>query len=274
MKNIQGLNRVCLFDPATGDRVLLKALSPDSDVNKEPIPTETAVGAICGGHTHTAEIVFFDLPEGARTQLEEWENSDTEINAVMLTSVGVLLWSHPTTISGFVDSLATNARDGVSPYRVEMIAVGHDLDIYYGINFFRSAIKRRDDGRTEYDPTEAFSPLRMVQGGLFKLGAAGSAAGTETTTITEAQNNIKFPFPVDVPFNVLAASDVTTNFQVIQENFAGTVLASDTVVANKQPFLITPNPNLYRLSFEFDDSTPTLYAFITAGLTLDDWEAQ
>lgn len=210
MKNIQGLKKVCIYDPATGDRVLLNYLSPDSTFNKEPIPTETGTGAILGGHSHTVDCIFFDLPDGARDQLEDWENDSTEINLVAITGTGVLLWYHPTTLSGFVDSLATNARDGVSPLNFTLEAHGFALDIYYGVNLLRAAMKRNEDGKTQYNATENYVPLRIIvpdSAERFRLNAFGRyVAGGDATP---SQLRVVFPFDVTVQAGMVASGQFT-----------------------------------------------------------------
>lgn len=197
MKNIQGLKEVAIFNPANGDVVNLKLISPESTFGKEPIPTETATGAICGGYSYQVECVFFDLPAGARDQLEAWENASTPINLVGITSTGALLWYHPTTLSGFVDSLSTNARDGVSPYRVVLEAHGF-LDIYYGQNIIRTAMKRNTDGKTQYDPTVNYMPLRAVSpidDERYRLNDFGRYFDSETG---DTPTPLRFAFPLDL----------------------------------------------------------------------------
>jgi hypothetical protein len=217
MKNIQGLKEVALFNPVTGDVVNLKLISSESTFNKEPITNETGTGAVLGGYSHTVECVFYDLSD--RAQLETWENASTELNLVGLTSTGALLWYHPTPMSGFVDSLAVNARDGVSPYRFVLEAHGL-LDIYYGMNVIRAAMKRNEDGVTQYNQTEDYLPKRVIPADAFppderyRIGAFGKYV---PATLNES-SFLRFPFPLKATVYVGMTSDV--QFAVRTRNFA------------------------------------------------------
>lgn len=239
-KNIQGLKRVSLFNPANGDTVLLSQLSPDSTYEKTPIQTETGDGAIQGGYEQTAETIFFDLPDGARTLLESWENDHTEVNLVAITGTGALLWYHPTEVTGFIDSLATNARDGVSPFTVRLTTVAPYADIAYGINIFRAAIKRTVEGRNAII-NEQFVSARQVNedSGEYLL----NPTSTEYfLTVGQANNNnvrIIFPMPnINLFFGAVGDSGtvvLTTN------SFAG-AMESSTIMnpsSNQNVELVT-----------------------------------
>ena len=194
MANIKAIHRLSLYDPATGDVVLLNRLSTDGGYEKEPIATEVSDGTIFGGYTHTLTAIFFDMPDGARAQLEAWEEAGTELNCVGLSGTGALLWYHPTEMTGFMDSLQTNARDGVSPFQFELTTAVPYADIYTGTNILRAAMKRNDDGRTQYDQTAPYLPkradvagsgarFRLLQFGLETLGSPG-------------QVDLRFAFPM------------------------------------------------------------------------------
>lgn len=221
MANIKAIHRLSLYDPATGDVVLLNRLSTDGGYEKEPIATEVSDGTIFGGYTHTLTAIFFDMPGGARAQLETWEEAGTELNCVGLSDTGAMLWYHPTEMTGFIDSLQTNARDGVSPFQFELTTSVPYADIYTGTNILRAAMKRNDIGRTQYDQTEKYAPLRVhirnnASWELENFGITTSGSGTDGVAL-------RFPFPMpNVPFFFGAKSPVVGVYRMRQYSFSET----------------------------------------------------
>lgn len=219
MANIKAIHRLSLYDPTTGDVVLINRLSTNGGYEKEPIGKEVSDGTIFGGYTHTLTAIFFDMPDGARAQLETWEEAGTELNCVGLSGTGALLWYHPTEMTGFVDSLQTNARDGVSPFQFELTTSVPYADIYTGTNILRAAMKRNNDGRTQYDQTENYVPERanLIGSERYQLEGFGiKLAGG--SGISE----LRFPFPMpNVSFFASTTGVAGNTFEFRNLTFSG-----------------------------------------------------
>ena len=245
-KNIQGLLRAVIFDPATGDKVDLRLFSPESAVPVEPRQTETADGAIFGGRFRNIELVFFDLPTGARARLEGWENASTPIQMVALTATGVLFVLEEMPVTGFVDSLNVNARDGVSPYRVAINIEHWPHFVHYGQNFLKAVCKQRSDNRTQTDATALFIPKVRI-GGLGRL-VLDEFAAPEGEAV-----QLKFPFPIP-GVQIFVQGDTNagpSSIAVRQLNFAGTDIGSPTGVPTTGTVVpITTDANIFSLQFD------------------------
>lgn len=220
MANIKAIHRLSLYDPANGDIVLLNRLATDGGYEKEPIATEVSDGTIFGGYTHTLTAIFFDMPDGARAQLESWEEAGTELNCVGLSGTGALLWYHPTEMTGFMDSLQTNARDGVSPFQFELTTAVPYADIYTGTNILRAAMKRNNaTNRTQYDQTELYIPKRRLLNATERYALEDFGI---KSTASSGVSQLQFAFPMpNVAFFASTEADSQEQFSLMNKNYSG-----------------------------------------------------
>lgn len=252
MKTVTGLKRVCLFNPANGDRVNLNSISATSEYVQEVITTETGTGVISGGDDITLNVAFFDNPAGMRAQLEAWENADTPLCLVALFETGALLWNVAEPITGFIDSLEVNARDGVSPFRFSIQHIGFDPDIYFGINILRTAMKRNNAGRTQYNQQQDYIPLRRTTSGAdrFQLRATTNDGLRQTVGGT---GTIRFPFPFpNVPLNFSCDTDGGPSQSTISAQlFNDTVVNSLTVDNDGANNVFTPQAGAFWFAWAY-----------------------
>jgi hypothetical protein len=190
MKAINGLRKVAVYDPATRDVVLLSLISPESTIAPSLVTTDTATGRVMGGADHAYTIAFFDGDTAVHDQLIQWENADTPVCLVLLFGSGVRFFSDPQPIAGFIDSLATNARDGVSPLNFSIQSIGFSRNIHYGVNVLAAATRQDLGTGLGALPNTLYRPTTQTAG-AFPVVTWGGSTGLETGDGV----TFKFPFP-------------------------------------------------------------------------------
>ena len=257
---IGGLKKVCVYDPGSGDRVVLFPISAaTTDTPTNPITSDTPTGAVSGGKEYPYTIGFFDGTATASGNpsyselLESWQNNDTPVRAVLLYQNAVRFWNEDTCIDGYIESQAINARDGVSPFSISLITVRNDPDIYLGINLLWAAMRRGADG-TQFADAD-FVPVRMVPAGDERWRVVPIIRMTVNSGTLGDPGVIKFvfPFPGETVFfgSQTFQDPPDSPFRLIARNYAGTSLGTQTYSTGIQSFALPANT--YTLEFEYTD---------------------
>ena len=224
---IGGLRKVCIYNPVNGDRVILHKISAQTDLPEEWINSDTPTGNIQGQKDLNYEIHFFDAGSAIRTQMETWEEADTPVCLIFLFTNGVKYALTPQNISGFIDSLAANASDGVSPFSFMYKLINPDPFSYGGVNFLWAAAKRNSDGKTQFAVNTAYVP-KLLEGanpGTWRrAGALQIAAGTGNGEFV-----IPFPFEGVTVFCQIQEDTTVDDYTVRTLNFAKTQISSTIV---------------------------------------------
>jgi hypothetical protein len=233
MKVINGLRKVAVYDPVTRDVVLLSQISPESSITPALVTTETTTGRLMGGNDHDYTIAFFDGDTAIHDQFIQWENDDTPVCMVFLFASGVRFVSDPQPITGFIDSLATNARDGVSPLTIGYQSIGFSRDIHFGVNVLGAGTRQDSATGLGALPNVLYRPTTQT-GWTTDVSRWGGGDGVEVAG--GATYKIPFPFPnQNLVFGAVAGGGVGIALSSLEEDdtpinsesFAGT--GSDTL---------------------------------------------
>ena len=222
-----GLRKVCIYNPVNGDRVILRSISAETELPVEWINSDTPTGNAQGQKDINYTIHFFDADSAIRTQMETWEEADTPVCLVMLFTNAVAFELTPQSISGFIDSLATNANDGVSPFHFNYKLINHDPFSYKGVNFLWAAMKRNNSGETQFNRTANYRPelLDGASPGQWRRDNATQTA----VGIGNGEFVVPFPFEGETIFADIKEDTTVDDFFVRVLNFAKTQISQQVV---------------------------------------------
>ena len=259
---IGGLRKVCFANPANGDRVIVSNISAITETPEEKITSDTPTGVSSGGHSYNYNISFFDAV-GA-TEFEAWENADTPVIAVLLYENGVRYFLDPVPISGYLESNQMNARDGVSPFTVNMQIAYSDPYVYLSQNLLLGAVKRNADNKTQTALTTNFVPKVRISGtGTLQLNYLNNSIGNETGDALTIQ--FPFPFPGE-SFNASMDTNAgPSTFTVSSRLFNETVVNTSDFGTNGSANAFTVGASAYWLRVVIPaDSLSNIYALLKA----------
>ena len=222
-----GLRKVCIYNPANGDRVILHKISAQTSLTEEWINSDTPTGNVQGQKDKEYEIHFFDADGAIQTQMEAWEEADTPVCLVLLFTNAVMYELTPQNIGGFIDSKKANARDGVSPFHFNYKLINHDPFAYKGVNFLWQVLRRNAGDKTQFAANTAYKP-KLLEGanpGTWRrTGALQIDAGTG-----EGEFVIPFPFENETVFCQLKEDTEIDKYVVRTLNFAKTQISTTNV---------------------------------------------
>lgn len=138
MKVISGAKKIAFFNPsAPADTVVVDGIGvATAGPGDEIIATETTTGAIHGGFNDDYTLIFHKPPAGGIEKLREWTDNDTPVQAIVLLSNGAIGIYEATELQNLTEP-AMNARDGLTSYRVQLVAIAPRADIYESVNLFK-----------------------------------------------------------------------------------------------------------------------------------------
>lgn len=270
-----GLRKVCFYDPATGDRVVVSRISSaTTSTPQEKITSETPTGVTSGGDSYVYDIGFFDADPALLGQLEEWESDETPIRAVLLYENNVRFWNESKTINGFVDSQQMNARDGVSPFIVSLQSIQYDPDIYMGVNMLWAGIRRNKNNRTQFADAD-YIPKRNTVAGAEQWRINPFRMVTAAGSDNAGGIDIPFPFPGEVVYwgGDRVDSSETLTLRAISHAMA-TITASTASPGAAATAFTTP-AGIFALRFRYiaqnaDDRVENPYIRLTPGEYTDE----
>lgn len=224
-----GINQFAVINEEEDEVVVLKRISSESTYDPQIIGSETTTGEIEGGADSTLEVVFYDSETEKIDKLTKWMIENVPVQVVGVGYKGALMWYEAVTISN-TSNLNPNARDGASTFTLRFISVNPFQDVKVGINLFKAAAYKPDEGR---QPGGTYQAKRAV-GGAENFSAYGTAY--------EGGGGIEFLFPfegVKLTFDADASDDLS-----IIAKSASATLATET---DSEEVELTTPANTYKI---------------------------
>jgi hypothetical protein len=249
-----GIQKVSIYDPATGTVVQFNNISTEAEFNKAGLETENSKGQMLySGDESSFEFTSFD--ENIFTQLEAWMESETDLNMAVLGVDDNILWYEPSKITVNKSYLsAVASRNG---YRVKISKKGGQHNIYSGVNMLNllngwadSNLNGLADG---YTKTGVYTPT-FVANSYQQISALAAASGLLFTAPD-------FIFPIvgaklQLSTNIILVTNGTgLNVTAALKNFAGATLQTDTVAIATGLIEFTTPANFYKATINLLNGT-------------------
>ena len=254
-----GIQKISIYDPATGTVVQMNNIAPDSVLTSDKAEAENTKGQMLyAGDDFTFEFNSFDLVGSSGfTQLEAWMKADTDVRMVAAGVDDNILWYADSKLE--VSKPYSPQVGGRNFCKVKITSKGGSKNVYVGKNIPFLLSGWQDIGGTaglvdDYTNTGGSTPTwadpvqRMVK-------ATGAALSFYL------QSSIIFPIAglkMQGSFNKVALTGGSgLSFKVDQLNFAGSSLqVSSSTMAVALTQFTTP-PNIYKINFKIFDGTLT-----------------
>ena len=241
-----GIKKIAFYDPLTGTTVQLNTISTESVITiREPYSVEDGSGnMIYAGEQSQVEATAFDADGYA--QLKTWMENETELNMVAYGVEAHILWyeNAPITVKQNIGSAVGNRNS----FTVTIAAKGGVQDIHFGSNLLFFA-----KGWADSDSDGTADGYTIDASDDFEVDFASERQeidSTEALTDLEMYTNIVFPISgIGLTFfsNVIASASLVGNIKVIEKNFAGATLSTNTSSSFEANLEVETDSGIYSL---------------------------
>ena len=242
-----GIQKVSVYDPATGDVVQINNVNPDAEFADGVFEVEDGKGRILfGGKDPVFEFMSFDLAGFA--QLETWMEDETPVRLVTLGIEQHILWYESSLITVRKNYGAQVA--GRNGYTVKIQSKGGTPNILMGTNILNMV-----NGWLDFD-TDNEADNYEVSG---SISADDFSANVQTLVTSGSQTGVAFRtdtfiiYPIaNAKMQISSRVDTLTNGSVLIieaeiQNFASGSLADESALLSVNFKLFTTPASTYKI---------------------------
>lgn len=240
-----GIQKVSIYDPATGTVVQCNNVSTDAEFNKSGFETENSKGQMLySGDESSFEFTSFD--ENIFTQLEAWMKAETDLNMVVLGVDENILWYEPSKIT--VNKIYLPAVGNRNGYRIKISKKGGLHNIYTGANmlYLLNGWADADINGIADNYTKAGVSTTTFVAPYQQITASAGATGLLFTAPD-------FIFPIagaklQLSTNIILFSGESSglNITAVLKSFAGATLQSESIIITTGLIEFVTPANFYK----------------------------